>query len=161
MKLYHVTYKKNLESIKKDGLSIDYHLLNSNYPDQTSGKAIYLSKYIKGNNLPIHMHGKELVSLEIDLMSLDEKFIHPDDGIYWAYNNEVMFHEEDLDEIKEAFNLKTDSEAEDKLNYLESLTDDELIKEFKNIWNWYLASEGEIAYLDNISFDKIVDIHYL
>lgn len=161
MKLYHVTYKKNLENIKKSGLSIDYHLLNSNYLDQTSGKAIYLSKFIKSNNLPIHMNGKELISLEINLESLNHNLIHPDDGIYWAYNNEIMFHEDDLDEIKNAFKLKNDIEASNKLDYLESLSDSELIKEFKDLWFWYLENEGEIAYLANINFDQIVNIHDL
>lgn len=160
MRIYHVTYKKNLESIKKYGLRIDYHLSNSLYTGQTSGQAIYLSKYIKGNNLPIKMHNEKdsLISLEINLDSLNQDLIYPDDGIYWAFGNEEIFSEDDLEEIMDAFNLSKVGDAVRKLEYLESLLDEQLPKEFKNIWRWYLENEGEIAYLGNIDFELISDV---
>ena len=157
MKLYHVTYKKNLENIKKQGLLKSFHLNNSQYEGITSGEAIYLSKFPKGNNLPIQMMGKELVSMEINLNSLNSELIYPDDGLYWAFSNEVIFHEEDLDEIKEAFNLSNIDEAKKKLLELEQLQDEQLPMAFKNLWRWYLLTEGEIAYQDDIPFNLIED----
>lgn len=157
MKLYHITYKKNLDNIKKLGLLKSLHLSNSHYEDITSGEAVYLSKYPKGNNLPIHMHGKELISLEINLSSLNKDLIYPDDGLYWAFNNEIIFTEDDLEEIREAFNLQDDNEAMKKLEYLDTLTDDDLAKEFKGLWYWYLIKEGEIAYKADIPYSLIDD----
>jgi len=158
LKLYHVTKKSNLESIMKEGLSLKYFLKQSQYGDQTSGEAIYLSRYPQGNNLPSTLLEEERVSIVLELSSLDESLFHPDDGIYWAFSNEVMFHDEDLEEIKEAFSLDSLEAAEEKLEYLDSLTDKELVSVFKPLWRWYLQKEGELSYRGDISPDLFVEV---
>lgn len=161
MKLYHVTKKENLESIKQNGLLKAYHLKQSQYPDTTSGEAIYLSTNMNGNNLPINLYSHDLISLEIDLSSLSLSLIRPDDGIYWAYGHEEMFVEDDLDEVRSAFGLSTNEEAMSKLEILEELEDHELVDAFKDLGMWYLNQEGEIAYLGDIDFNLIKEVHYL
>lgn len=158
MKLYHVTKKSNLESIKKEGLSLRYFLTQSKYEEQTSGPAIYLSKFIQGNNLPCSLFEYELISLQIDLKNLEISKIRPDDAIFFAFAQEHMFHEDDLEEIQKAFHLANEEEARLKLDYLDSLTDTQLVEEFKNLGLYYLEEEGEIAYLDNIPFESIEEV---
>lgn len=75
-KFYHGTKKKNLDSILKDGLKVEFSEAHTEW-----GKAIYLAcdDYTAANYEGMHGGGEPWVILEIDGRKLNEGHMRPDD----------------------------------------------------------------------------------
>ena len=157
--MYHVTKKENLKSIKKDGLLVSkYGDVHGEMEIKPPSPAIYLSTSPNSNNLNTNLSGHELVSLKIDTSYIDIKNIYIDDGFYVAYGNEQVFYEPD----DTAYDLNiSEDDAEILLDYMETLSNNNIMLKTRFLLGWYLKNHGEISVTQNIPPESIVDIFYV
>jgi hypothetical protein len=155
--LYHVTPKENLESILKNGLQIKFFgEIHEEMEVRPASDNIYLSKFKESNNLNNNIYTRgDLVSLKIDISSLDTSLMYPDDAFFNAFANEDYLV--DAEEISKEFNINID-EATRLLDILDNLNDKDFAETVKPLATLYLKSQGEISYSTDIKSDAIKEV---
>ena len=152
--LFHVTLKKNLDSILKNGLKTSYFGYIHGSMDCQPKDTIYLSKFELSNNLNSRMFelDDEFVSFKIDTSFLDINSLYPDDAFFSSDALESVF--DNVESISETFKIPM-KEAEICYNNSFILSPNN-VDSFKIFALWYLQTEGEISTSIDIPPEAIV-----
>lgn len=153
---YHVTKKRNLASILKDGLKSSYFGdVHGEMDIRPKEKGVYLSRHEKSNNLNSSLfdNGGKLVVLKIENSFIDQDLVYPDDGMFAAFANEDLFF--DADELTSELGIDVD-EADKIFSIFENTFDADMAELMKPLWPWYLKKHGEISTSQGVPAHKIV-----
>lgn len=142
---FHATRTVNLPSIMREGILPEYcGCIHGAMEIRPPEPTVYLSREPQSNNLHTGLlsNGAAVVVLKISPQAVDWNGVWPDDAMFSAFAQELLFV--DADEISETFNAPIE-EAQGFLDALTALEAENLANALKPFSRWYLAEHGEIS----------------
>lgn len=155
---YHATRLSSAKYILKQGFKTEkYGTIHGEQDSHPQEKTTYFSRNHSSNNLNSTLFDtdEQIVILKVDATFFNKEKMYPDDGMFDAWNLELLFF--DVEDMSSELNLPI-KHCQAFFDDAEAASDLEIPELFKPFAGWYLHEHGEISITHDIPSKAILDV---